>query len=99
MRVVWRGPLPGTHAQLAPYKNKNVMINSSYISPFPFQGLRGSLGQQQEKEVLMTALTQLEDKNQTLKQTLSDETKLKLDLFSALGEAKRQLEIKTSQLL
>ena len=57
------------------------------------------MGSQQEKEVLINALKQLEEKNQQLKQTLSAETKLKLDLFSALGEAKRELQIKTSQFL
>lgn len=35
----------------------------------------------------------MQDKNIHLENSLSAETRLKLDLFSALGEAKRQLEI------
>ncbi|CAG0881476.1 unnamed protein product [Cyprideis torosa] len=62
------------------------------------ESCRASMGQQQEKDALTCAVSALEDMNQQLKQTLSAETKLKLDLFSALGEAKRQLEIKTNQL-
>ncbi|XP_055346255.1 macoilin-like isoform X2 [Paramacrobiotus metropolitanus] len=42
---------------------------------------------------LTTALSQLQDRNAHLENSLGAETKLKLDLFSALGEAKRQVEI------
>ncbi|CAL4065981.1 unnamed protein product [Meganyctiphanes norvegica] len=35
----------------------------------------------------------MQDKNTHLETSLSAETRVKLDLFSALGEAKRQLEI------
>lgn len=52
---------------------------------------------QQGTEVLMTALQALQDKNSTLEKNLSAETRVKLDLFSALGEVKRQLEIKDSK--
>lgn len=48
-------------------------------------------------EVLMTALQAVQDKNSTLEKNLSAETRVKLDLFSALGEAKRQLEIRESE--
>lgn len=41
----------------------------------------------------MSALSAMQDKNAHLESSLSAETRLKLDLFSALGEAKRQLEI------
>lgn len=41
----------------------------------------------------MSALAAMQDKNAHLENSLSAETRLKLDLFSALGEAKRQLEI------
>jgi len=44
----------------------------------------------------MSALSTLKDKNAHLEHSLSAETRIKLDLFSALGEAKRQLEIKIS---
>ncbi|XP_044017258.1 macoilin-1-like isoform X2 [Aphidius gifuensis] len=44
-------------------------------------------------EILLGALNALQDKNLHLENSLSAETRIKLDLFSALGEAKRQLEI------
>lgn len=46
----------------------------------------------------MSALATIQDKNTTLEKNLSAETRVKLDLFSALGEAKRQLEIRDSML-
>lgn len=46
----------------------------------------------------MSALAAMQDKNTTLEKNLSAETRVKLDLFSALGEAKRQLEIRESNL-
>lgn len=45
----------------------------------------------------MSALNAMQLKNSTLEKNLSDETRVKLDLFSALGEAKRQLEIRDSK--
>ena len=39
----------------------------------------------------------MQEKNATLEKNLSAETRIKLDLFSALGEARRQLEIKDSK--
>lgn len=45
----------------------------------------------------MSALQAMQDKNSTLEKNLSAETRVKLDLFSALGEAKRQLEIRESK--
>lgn len=50
-------------------------------------------------EVLMSALQAMQEKNKTLEKSLSAETRVKLDLFSALGEAKRQLEIRDSKFL
>lgn len=47
-------------------------------------------------DVLMNALAAMQDKNSTLEKNLSAETRVKLDLFSALGDAKRQLEISES---
>ncbi|XP_070170773.1 macoilin-1 isoform X2 [Polyergus mexicanus] len=49
-----------------------------------------------ESEILLTALNALQDKTAHLENSLSAETRIKLDLFSALGEAKRQLEIRES---
>lgn len=40
----------------------------------------------------MVALNLMEDKNTSLQESLSAETRFKLDLFSALGETRRQLE-------
>lgn len=49
-------------------------------------------------DTLMVALNLMEDKNASLQESLSAETRFKLDLFSALGEARRQLESVTLQL-
>ena len=43
-------------------------------------------------DTLMVALNLMEDKNTSLQESLSAETRFKLDLFSALGETRRQLE-------
>lgn len=45
----------------------------------------------------MSALAAMQDKNTHLENSLSAETRLKLDLFSALGEAKREIEILKSK--
>lgn len=52
-----------------------------------------------ETEILLGALSALQEKNTHLENSLSAETRIKLDLFSALGEAKRQLEIRESELI
>ncbi|XP_060570217.1 macoilin-like [Ruditapes philippinarum] len=57
------------------------------------QSLRQYKDQQSDTEVLMSALAAMQDKTSHLENSLSAETRLKLDLFSALGEAKRQVEI------
>lgn len=46
-----------------------------------------------ESDTLMSALAAMQEKNMMLEKSLSAETRLKLDLFSALGDVKRQLEI------
>ncbi|XP_008555563.1 macoilin-1 isoform X1 [Microplitis demolitor] len=51
-----------------------------------------------ETEILLSALNALQEKNTHLENSLSAETRIKLDLFSALGEAKRQLEIRESMM-
>uniref|UniRef100_A0A4W3HZS6 Macoilin-like n=1 Tax=Callorhinchus milii TaxID=7868 RepID=A0A4W3HZS6_CALMI len=48
---------------------------------------------EQDTGILMAALSALQDKTQHLETNLSAETRIKLDLFSALGDARRQLEI------
>ncbi|XP_063916196.1 macoilin isoform X2 [Zophobas morio] len=54
------------------------------------------LDQLRDMDILMTALSAMQEKNAHLENSLSAETRIKLDLFSALGEAKRQLEIRES---
>lgn len=44
-------------------------------------------------EILTNALNAMQRKNMHLETSLSSETRLKLDLFSALGDTRRQLEI------
>lgn len=44
----------------------------------------------------MSALSAMQEKNGHLEKSLSAETRLKLDLFSALDETKRQLEMTQS---
>ena len=46
-----------------------------------------------DTEILMSALSAVQEKNAHLENSLSAETRLKLDLFSALGDTKRNLEI------
>lgn len=57
------------------------------------------LDQLRDMDILMTALSAMQEKNAHLENSLSAETRIKLDLFSALGEAKRQLEIRESECL
>jgi len=61
--------------------------------------LRKSAGAHGDPEQLMNALNQAQDNQQQLEHSLSSETKIKMDLFSALGEAKRQLQIRESMLM
>ena len=59
--------------------------------------LRKSAGAHGDPEQLINALNQAQDNQQQLEHSLSSETKIKMDLFSALGEAKRQLQIRESK--
>lgn len=54
---------------------------------------------QSSSEVLLGALNTLKERNTQLENTLSAETRVKLDLFSALGEAKRQIEIAQGEMV
>ena len=58
-----------------------------------WQTLRQYKEKQTDTDVLIAALTSMQDKTCHLETSLSAETRLKLDLFSALGDAKRQIEI------
>ncbi|XP_035793522.1 macoilin-1-like isoform X1 [Anopheles albimanus] len=53
---------------------------------------------QQNTDVLMSALAAMQDKNATLEKNLSAETRVKMDLFSALGGTRRELDIATCTL-
>jgi TolA-binding protein len=58
-----------------------------------------SIQLRKETEALISTLAQIKGKNTHLENSLSSETRLKLDLFSALGETRRHLEIAQSQLI
>ena len=47
-----------------------------------------------DPEVLLSTVKALTEKNNQIEKSLSSETKLKMDLFSAFGETKRDLSIK-----
>ncbi|XP_061099632.1 macoilin [Conger conger] len=61
--------------------------------------LRKHKGAVQEAELLLSALSALQDKTQHLEYNLSAETRIKLDLFSALGHARRQLQLAQGKML
>ena len=50
-----------------------------------------------DPEVLVTALKAMREKNVGIEKALSAETKLKMDLFSAFGDARRELEMKQGE--
>jgi len=60
--------------------------------------LRKSAGRG-DPEKLMAALNKAQSNQEQLEHSLSSETKIKMDLFSALGEAKRQLQIRENMLM
>lgn len=60
--------------------------------------LRNRVEQCGDPEVLQARLDHVKEKNRQIENSLSSETKLKMDLFSALGEAKREISIKTYDL-
>lgn len=69
----------------------------SFSHPANLQELRKYKENEKDTEVLMSALSAMQEKTQHLENSLSAETRIKLDLFSALGDAKRQLEIAQGQ--
>lgn len=48
---------------------------------------------EKETDMLLSTLSAMQEKAQHLECNLSAETRIKLDLFSALGDTRRQLEI------
>ena len=63
------------------------------LSPLSFSQALKFRESQTDHELLCQHLNQLRERNAQLQDSLSAETRIKLDLFSALGEVKRQLEI------
>ena len=61
--------------------------------------LRQTAGAHGDPEQLALQLNLAQESQQSLSDKLGSETKIKMDLFSALGEAKRQLQIRESELL
>ncbi|KAL8599255.1 hypothetical protein ACOMHN_007970 [Nucella lapillus] len=57
------------------------------------QSLRQYKDTQKEAEVLLKALSDMQDKNVELENSLSAETRFKQDLFSALGEERRVIKV------
>ncbi|KAM3602489.1 uncharacterized protein V6R79_005070 [Siganus canaliculatus] len=54
---------------------------------------------EKETDMLLSTLSAMQEKAQHLEYNLSAETRIKLDLFSALGDARRQLEIAQDKLM
>lgn len=77
----------------------NEYINSdSYILQLRiFEAELRTREPRERVDLLMAAMTAMQEKTNTLEKQLSAETRVKLDLFSALGEAKRELEIQNSE--
>lgn len=57
------------------------------------QALRQYKDAQKETEVLMKALSTMQDKNAELENNLCAETRFKQDLFSALGKERNEIKI------
>lgn len=57
------------------------------------QSFRQYKDQQSEVEVFMLVFLVMQDKNIYLENSLSVEIRIKLDLFKALGEVKRQIDL------
>lgn len=64
-----------------------------WFYPFWFQALGKYRCVEKETDMLLSTLSAMQEKAQHLEYNLSAETRIKLDLFSALGDARRQLEI------
>ncbi len=59
--------------------------------------MRKKTGAHGDPVELAVALSAAQEQQAQLEQTLSSETKVKMDLFSALGGARRQLQINESE--
>ncbi|KAM9797976.1 macoilin-1 [Neosynchiropus ocellatus] len=56
-------------------------------------------GVEKDTDMLLSTLSAMQEKAQHLEYNLSAETRIKLDLFSALGDARRQLELAQDKLM
>ena len=91
--------------RLRTMENEMRRFQQQPTSPTPPPPPPPSIAQQQqqqaqhneETERLMLKLSALRDKTNHLETSLSAETRVKLDLFSALGDAKKQLEHRESK--
>ncbi|KAK0142172.1 Macoilin [Merluccius polli] len=63
------------------------------------EGLQKYRCVERDTAAMLSTLSALQDKAQHLEYNLSAETRIKLDLFSALGDARRQLEIAQGKVL
>uniref|UniRef100_A0A665TXY4 Macoilin 1 n=1 Tax=Echeneis naucrates TaxID=173247 RepID=A0A665TXY4_ECHNA len=77
----------------------DIKLKEDQIRELELKELHKYKENEKDTEVLMSALSAMQDKTQHLENSLSAETRIKLDLFSALGDAKRQLEIAQGQIL
>ena len=76
-------------------------VVNTYVLIFVACGIYNASESQEthgDPEVLVTALKATQEKKDLLEQSLSAETKVKMDLFSALGEAKRDISMKDGEL-
>ena len=69
-----------------------ALVNSRLISEV-LTNIQEYQLNEKSANTLMSAIDVMKEKNVLLEKSLSAETRLKLDLFSALGECKRQLEL------
>ncbi|RUS78285.1 hypothetical protein EGW08_013949 [Elysia chlorotica] len=63
------------------------------VQSYNFQALRQYKDAQKETEVLMKALSTMQDKNTELENNLCAETRFKQELFSALGKERNEIKI------
>lgn len=90
--VSMRGQLSDMERKIAELDAENEKLKRKSIE-------NDGMKLKKETELLYSALTAMQGKNTHLENSLSSETRLKLDLFSALGDTRRQLEIVQNQLI
>ncbi len=89
--VLMRGKLTDQEERIADIEAENEQLKKKSME-------NDGMKLKKETELLYSALTAMQGKNTHLENSLSSETRLKLDLFSALGDTRRQLEIVQGQL-